>query len=481
MKKPAFLISCTAMALCLQIPAGAAEELRSFRSTEGQAINARFEGLSGNMVTLRREDGRVFELAVERLSPEDQAYIAEAAERAGDDSRRLNEIAGHELANAESFAERTAEDLAKNLKLRPESQSKHGRSWRLYAAYAKDYLLFGAMPYSVALYSDAEGKATEISAVYANKGDFGSTAGFARDHFNSTGVAAPSSLSEAMKRDEDTLRENLDSVLGEGKTQRFGEGKTRRTITRWDWNGHAFILSHEDGEYVSLSIISSEAADAGGRTAKISDSQIKERLTAGVIKEDNGDVRITEIPMVDQGPKGYCVPATFERAMRTMGIEADMYLLAMVGGSAAGGGTVVEHLVENVRSQVYRKGRRTKEDELKQLRIRDVKRYIDQGIPVMWTMSSVNAYNDIADKNTKTRSGIDDWDTYAKEIAETATKAAASPKPSGNGHICMIIGYNEKTNEFAVSDSWGSRFELRWVPVPVADWVSHHKLFMILP
>jgi hypothetical protein len=38
--------------------------------------------------------------------------------------------------------------------------------------------------------------------------------------------------------------------------------------------------------------------------------------------------------MVDQGPKGYCVPATFERAMRTMGIDADMYLLAMVGQRA---------------------------------------------------------------------------------------------------------------------------------------------------
>jgi hypothetical protein len=45
----------------------------------------------------------------------------------------------------------------------------------------------------------------------------------------------------------------------------------------------------------------------------------------------------------------------------------------------------------------------------------------------------------------------------------------------------MIIGYNEKTNELAVSDSWGARFELRWVPVPVAAWASNGGFFMILP
>ncbi len=469
------------MAICFPMSAQAAETFRAFKSSEGQAIQARFEGLEGNIVTLRREDGKVFELPKDRLSEEDQAYVIDAAEREGDDVRKLNEAAGHEFFTGNSLSERAAEDLAKGLLLRPESQSKHGRSWRLYAAYAKDYLLFGAMPYSVALYSDEDGMVTEISAVYANKGDFGSTAGFARDHFKSGDVPPPSSLAEAMSRDEETVSKSLTAVLGDATTQRFGEGDTRRTISRWDWNGHSLLLSNEDGEYVSLSVVPSEVADGGGRSARMRDSDIKERLIAGVIREDNGDVRISEIPMVDQGPKGYCVPATFERAMRTMGIEADMYLLAMVGQSKAGGGTSVERLMENVRSQVYRKGRRTKEDEIKELRIREVKRYIDEGIPVMWTMSSMDAYNDIADKNTKLRAEVEDWDAYAVEIVEESGKVASAPKPDSNRHVCMIIGYNEKTNELAVSDSWGARFELRWVPVPVANWASQGKLFMILP
>ena len=71
--------------------------------------------------------------------------------------------------------------------------------------------------------------------------------------------------------------------------------------------------------------------------------------------------------------------------MRTMGIDADMYLLAMVGGTAMGGGTSVTRLLENVRSQVYRKGRRPKDERVKALklgleqRIQVLTRRVDQG------------------------------------------------------------------------------------------------------
>ena len=48
-----------------------------------------------------------------------------------------------------------------------------------------------------------------------------------------------------------------------------------------------------------------------------------------------------------------------------------------------------------------------------------------------------------------------------------------------NFHVCMIIGYNEATNEVAVSDSWGKRFEIRWVHVDEADAVSSGQGFVI--
>ncbi len=185
--------------------------------------------------------------------------------------------------------------------------------------------------------------------------------------------------------------------------------------------------------------------------------------------------------MVDQGPKGYCVPATFERAMRTMGLEADMYLLAMVGQSQAGGGTSVELLLDNVRHQVLSKGRRIKDESLKELRIRDVKRYIDEGVPIMWRLCSMSSYNEVADKNTAARAKVTDWKTYTTDIAASSSEFGKMPKPESQYHLCMIIGYNEATQEIAVSDSWGPSFERRWVPVSVANWASNGGIFMILP
>ncbi|GAA5122490.1 hypothetical protein JIN84_10090 [Luteolibacter yonseiensis] len=471
--------ACTSLALAAWSHGG---EMRVFRSAEGKPLTASFEGMTGDIVTLKREDGKTFELPKSKLSGEDQLYIAGLAAASGDLARKLNTAAGQEIASGVPFPSRKADELAKLLKLRPESQSKYGRSWRLYAAFAKEeYKLFGAMPYSVALYSNEGGLATSMSIVYANKGDFGSTAGMGQDHFKGGTTATAKTLTAAMEQDEQTVAAALTSVLGAGKTERYGEGKTRRKVTRWDWNGQAFLLSNEEGEYVSLAIVPPELADAGGKSSLTKDADVKKRLLASIVKADNGDVSISEIPMVDQGPKGYCVPATFERAMRTMGLEADMYLLAMVGQSQAGGGTSVELLLDNVRHQVLSKGRRIKDEPISELRVRDVKRYIDQGIPIMWRLCSMPAYNKIADQNTATRAKVTDWKTYATEIATAAAELAKSTKPEEQYHVCMIIGYNEATQEIAVSDSWGASFERRWVPVSVANWASNGGIFMILP
>ena len=471
------LLSVLSTILALQV--FAAETERVYRSISGQEMKAVFVSLKGETATFRRGDGKTFELPLTRLSAEDQTYIREAAAGSGKDAEELNGAAGQAIANGNAFGELDAEELAASLKLKAESTSKHGKSWRLYASFTRGYTLFDAMPYSVALFSDGKGKVENISIVYANKGDFGSTAGFAEDHFNSTGTRPPGTLDEAMKRDAKSISAALTEVFGEGMEQRYGESGTRRTIIRWDWNGHAFLLSNEEGEYVSLAIVSTEMADSGGKSARLSDADLKERLTDNVRRTENGDVIITEIPMVDQGPKGYCVPATFERAMRTMGINADMYLLAMVGQSTSGGGTVVEVLLENVKSAVYRKGRRTKEDEIRALKLRDVKRYVDQGVPLMWVMHSMDSYNEIVNENTagRTESAAD----FRETISAKALKLSEKEKPKDNRHVCMIIGYNESTNEIAVSDSWGKSYELRWVPLQVAEWVSAGKLFMILP
>lgn len=475
--------ACLVLGLLGLISAEAAvSQWRTLGDGAGKSVEARFEGKKDGLYLLRRKvDGKLFEVRPDFLKPGDLALFDQAAKTLDEELGRLNTTASHPLFSGTPFEARPAEEIATALQLRPESSTKFSKSWRLYASKVEGYRLFGAMPYSVALYADEEGNASSLSVVFANKGDFGSKAGNAEEHFKGGTSASANTLDEAMARDEAAVSTAISGVLGEPQTQRFGEGKTRRSIKRWDWNGQSLLLSSEENEYVSLQIVPLDFAEAGGRTAQMKGDLLKKRLAESVVRDPNGDVYLGQIPMVDQGPKGYCVPATFERAMRTMGIETDMYLLAMIGGTTAGGGTSIEKLLESVRSSVYRKGRRTKDENVRDLRIREVKRYIDEGTPVMWAMKSVEDYNKTANENTAKRKQVTDWPAYTQEIAAKADQIAAKPKPNENYHMCMIIGYNESTNEFVVSDSWGPSYERRWVPVKVANWASQGSIFLILP
>ncbi|MFD0893452.1 C39 family peptidase [Luteolibacter ambystomatis] len=469
------------MALLPFSPAGAAVgDWRQLGDGSGAKIDVRFEGKADGIYLLRRRaDGRLFEVKPDFLLPADQKYFDEAAGLLEQEITKLNGTAGHKLFSGAPFEARAANGIASALSLREESSTNDSKSWRLYAG--DSYRLFDARPYSVALYADGEGHATSLSIVYANKGDFGSKAGTGQDHFEGGTEATANTLEAAMKRDEAAIEKSISEALGAPVIQRFGEGKTRRQIKRWDWNGQSLLLSSEEGEYVSLQMVPLDFAAAGGKTIATKGEIVRRHRKESVVRESNGDVYATQIPMVDQGPKGYCVPATFERAMRTMGIDADMYLLAMIGGTGVGGGTSVEKLLENVRRAVYSKGRRTKDEPVKELRIRDVKRYIDEGVPVMWTMHAVDEYAKAANDNTSNRKLVSDWSAYITQISTKAAEIAKLPKPDKNGHICMIIGYNEKTDELAVSDSWGPSFERRWVPTKIANWASSGGLFMILP
>jgi predicted peroxiredoxin len=184
--------------------------------------------------------------------------------------------------------------------------------------------------------------------------------------------------------------------------------------------------------------------------------------------------------MVDQGPKGYCAPATFERAMRYMLVPADMYLLA-TAATKPGGGTNTRMLAESAKRIVRSKARRIKDLDLeKDLKIRRVKTYIDKGVPILWCMRSLVDYNQIANKRTKERSSISDFSKWKEEIAEEAeSEAPGMENIESNHHICMILGYNNTTNEIAVSDSWGKRYELRWIHIDIAKAVTSRGGFVI--
>ncbi len=53
----------------------AADDLRDFKNLEGVVIRAKVIAIQGTNVKIRRGDGREFTLGIDKLSPEDQAYL----------------------------------------------------------------------------------------------------------------------------------------------------------------------------------------------------------------------------------------------------------------------------------------------------------------------------------------------------------------------------------------------------------------------
>ena len=218
-----------------------------------------------------------------------------------------------------------------------------------------------------------------------------------------------------------------------------------------------------------------------------------------------GDAKLKDLPMVDQGEKGYCVVASVERIMRYYGAAVDQHELAQIANTDASLGTSTGAMLSSLRKLTGRLGikvrslyqwnaqdflkfvddynRATKGGKLapelllsyaadsdalfsqmkpeiyKQVRMksaadfgrfqRDIQRSIDEGIPLLWSV----------------RLGI---------VSESN-----SPQRTG-GHMRIIVGYNRITKEILYSDSWGQGHEEKRMPIDDA-WAITNGLSSLQP
>ncbi|MGH8047960.1 MAG: hypothetical protein ACREKL_12005 [Chthoniobacterales bacterium] len=338
-----------------------------------------------------------------------------------------------------------------------ESRTSTDMSWRSYTGGMR---VLRARPYSLAFYG-RNGVADGLSFVFANKGDIGESGDYKKE----------------ITADARTIRETLTRVLGPAKMAQYGQGlKTSERVERWDWNGHTILLAAPRGEYVVVRVIPTKLADAG-TVPRVSDTEMAARLKARVVRRPNGDVVLKDIPMVNQGPKGYCVPATWERVLRYMDIPADMYVLAMAGQTSADGGDS-RIMVGAVSELVARSGRRLVPAGGR-LTPQAVARFIDQGTPIMWSMYAVPEMETSLTNRARVRRETTDWTAY-KETLKTFRKDARRIRIAPvDAHMCMIIGYNTATGELAVSDSYGPAYAERWITEEEANAITMNELTVI--
>jgi hypothetical protein len=417
---------------------------RSWTDTTGRVVEAAVVKVNPDQtVVLKTNRGKTVTVPFDTFVAKDVEHLNYLLSRNGRGKlhavpwNELNTLFGLEIWQDDLLWDDLTRDVALRMGLKKESRTDFMENHRAYPLGREKIL--NEPVFTTALYGGRT-QLESISFVFLNQGDIPIP----------SGVVSPGVIKEMAEQIEASgmrVHDMLLPVLGKPKRDTLGKGDLREKVWRWDWNGHALMLTMQDGKYAALRIMPTDRADRAGRVEKIKEGELKKRMASCVEQRENGDVIIKNIPMVNQGPKGYCVPATWERYLRYMDIPADMYLLALAANTGVGGGTSAAAMD-----------------------IEELAEHIDAGLPIMWYLISTPSFQQSANQNTARRNG--------KKPKKKNDAGQAEDTGSG-GHICLITGYNERTGELAISDSWGARFAERWIPLHEAQKASQGSMYVI--
>lgn len=308
----------------------------------------------------------------------------------------------------------------------------------------------------------------------------------------------------------DAAKAALDEITGvEGKKKKVNVKETAVQVDCWEWeweNGAARLEASYSGslnkkarrgkknknvedvfeaEFIRVDFgPDAEAIEKGGASDKVT----RKELRGSIQKEEDGTVWLDGVNMVDQGQKGYCLPATIARIFAFYGMDGvDQHALAALCDSSADGGTstlamesamaaickkfpvkliTIENYQQSMEGMVENYNKVAKKKKKPQLSVYNspmeqadaellklaragkksqvkkwmgvIKRHIDAGSPVLWGVML----------------GI-----YQEPVQVPQTRG---------GHMRLIIGYNMKEQTIIYSDSWGAGHEKKTLPAAEA-------------
>lgn len=229
-------------------------------------------------------------------------------------------------------------------------------------------------------------------------------------------------------------------------------------------------------------------------------------LKAHVRHSDNGDAWISDVPMVDQGEKGYCAAATAERVLRYFGKPIDQHQVAQIADTARDKGTSLEGMIGALKTigQPYQLDLRPLQEfdwaEVVNLlkaynRAASAKRKPE--IEFGQTIDLGRVYGAMDPGVLRQARGRDTQGIARFRQQVTQYTAAGVPLVWGVmvglypeapplhvrgafGHVRLIVGLNAKTDEILYSDTWGPGHECKRMPTSDA-WAMTVSLHVLKP
>jgi hypothetical protein len=154
-----------------------------------------------------------------------------------------------------------------------------------------------------------------------------------------------------------------------------------------------------------------------------------------------------------------------------------MYIIANKGNSGYGGGTSMESIFEGMAKHIRSKRRSADLWEGK-MQLKDLAKYIDKGVPVIWSHHSTDVFNEVANQRTADRKSVTNWEEWKTKLSNENAKKRLQPDDK-KSHVALIIGYNKETNEIAFSDSWGEQYKERWITLEEAEVICQGRFYAV--
>jgi hypothetical protein len=333
--------------------------------------------------------------------------------------------------------------------------------------------VFGVRPQQVQAYYD-EGKLLKIEVVWLETGNF---FGFRRSkESNDTSSLSPSERNKLEK--EKREKEKAEEIALAPKRKEFaqlfaqlertlpatisattkvqgrrvslgGQGMLRSRAAEWVVAGVNLRFVAEDDQLIGLTIQSAAAAtkklaESTGGTARRRESK------DSVQTLPNGDQVITNIPMFNQGGRGYCAIGTLAMVTQYFGLTLNIDQLAAKAGYKEGD-------TENAKIiPIYQAAAREAKlrfSQSKSMNFRDAMKAVEKGEPVIiWRYFTRE--RDEVHSNFAKRLATDPTATLPDPRKDKADRAQWPAKGAG-AHASIITGFNKKREEIIFTESWG--------------------------
>lgn len=239
-------------------------------------------------------------------------------------------------------------------------------------------------------------------------------------------------------------------------------------------------------EFIRLTMApNKEGLERGGAN----DAARRAEIKAHVKHVKDGTVWIDAVPMVDQGEKGYCVPASISRVFAYYGMDGvDQHALAALCKSTGSTGTTLESMEKALRSisgsfhmSVYSwKWTSITSLEKELVRMAQKKRIPPELIQPQHVLELLESKPALLRKGMKdVRKQIDAGIPIVWAVMLGVFPEPGLPQSAG-GHMRLIIGYNEQLQTIVYTDSWGAGHEVKMMPFSQAYAITQ-GLYVLRP